>query len=480
MEGDVMKRDVNALDQLLERRIKEHGYTGVAVCIRGPEGVMYERGFGLRSVEHQKPVDGNTVFGIASMSKSFTTLACCILHTEGKLNLDDPICKYFPNLHIPGIPDECLTLKSIGMNRSGIPPMEPLEWSIAMNSVERDTKLHREMVNSAPNKMETIDQIVDYLSLGKYGNLGAPGEYMSYLNEGFALLSYVVDQAAGITLEEFLMERIFKPLGMTRSILDLDCSEARALAGDDNITSLFEKDEDGKLVWDDDWSVLPPFRGCACIKSTALDVTKYYQMLSNWGVYEGVQIVPREAVELLIGREYPLKRKPFYCQALRKSLVAGKMICEHAGALHGVSTQGGFVEGGYSVAVLCNDSEVDMQDLQWICYNYILGQPLETDLNWAVPSGKKFSAPEMLTGHYIIHEGIPGHCIVSVEDGEIICVENGEKLLLKHCEKTVFAVFKASKPEERIATYRFFVKDGKAWGLKTGSRICQRLEETQL
>ena len=39
MEGDFMKRDVNALDQLLERRIKEHGYTGVAVCIRGPEGV---------------------------------------------------------------------------------------------------------------------------------------------------------------------------------------------------------------------------------------------------------------------------------------------------------------------------------------------------------------------------------------------------------------------------------------------------------
>lgn len=474
-----MKRDVNALDHLLEQKIKEHGYTGVAVCIRGPEGVLYERGFGLRSVEKQKPVDGNTIFGIASMSKSFTTLACCILHTEGKLDLEDPISKYFSNLHIPGVPDECITLKRIGMNRSGIPPMEPLEWSISMNSVERDTKLNREMVKSAPNKMETIEQIVDYLNLGKYGNLGAPGEYMSYLNEGFALLSYVVDQTAGMTLEEFLMERIFKPLGMTRSILDLDCSEARKLAGDDNITSLFDKDEDGNLVWDDDWSVLPPFRGCACIKSTALDVTKYYQMLSNGGLYEGKQIVPAEAVELLIGREYPLKKKPFYCQALRKALVEGKMICDHGGALHGVSTQGGFVEGGYSVAILCNDSEVDMEDLQWICYNYILEQPLETDIHWSQPSGREFSAPEMLTGDYIIHEGIPGHCIVSVEDGKLVCVNNDEKLILKHCEKTVFAVYDAKAPDKRVNTYRFYIRDGKAWGLKCGSRIYQRIEDVE-
>ena len=106
-----MERDVKSLDQLLEQKIRDHGYSGVAVCIRGPEGVIYERGFGYRSIEHQKPVDGNTVFGIASMSKSFTTLACCILHAEGKLDLEDPITKYFPDLHIPGIPDECVTLR---------------------------------------------------------------------------------------------------------------------------------------------------------------------------------------------------------------------------------------------------------------------------------------------------------------------------------------------------------------------------------
>jgi CubicO group peptidase (beta-lactamase class C family) len=305
-----------------------------------------------------------------------TTLACCILAAEGKLSLEDPITKYFPTLHFPGIPDECVTLKTLGEHRAGIPPMEPLEWSIAMNSKDRDGEWAREMRRTSPNQMDTIEQIVDYLASAPYGSLGMPGEYMSYSNEAYALLSYVVDMAAGMTLEEFLMKRIFQPLGMDRSILDLDCSEARVRAGDDNVTSLFEKDETtGQLVCDDNWSVLPPFRGCACVKSTSLDITRYYQMLSNQGMFEGKQIIPAEAVDLLIGKGYPLKEKPFYCMGLRKSLIGGKMMCEHAGGLHGVSTMGGLIEGGYSIAVLCNQGDVDMQKLQWICYNYVLGLP---------------------------------------------------------------------------------------------------------
>lgn len=250
-------------------------------------------------------MDGDTIFGIAPMSKSMTALACCILHAEGKLSLDDPITKYFPKLHIAGAPDECVTLKTVAMHRTGLPPLPPLEWSISLNSKEEDSPWHRYMMETAPNKMETIDQLVDYLAEGDFEPLGPPGEYMSYSNDGYALLSYVVDMAAGMTLEEFLDQRIFKPLGMERSVLDEDCSQAKAMAGG-NITSLFEKDfETGQLYCDDDWSVLPPFRGCACVKSTADDMSRYYKMLADGGVWEGRQVIPAEAVELMVGREFP-------------------------------------------------------------------------------------------------------------------------------------------------------------------------------
>ena len=67
---------------------------------------------------------------------------------------------------------------------------------------------------------------------------------MSYSNDAYAILSFVVDKAAGQSLESFLDERIFKPLGMTRTVLDLDGSEANKLGIDGNITELFEKDEE--------------------------------------------------------------------------------------------------------------------------------------------------------------------------------------------------------------------------------------------
>lgn len=76
--GDVEKLE-SCLAELFERR----GYPGMAVCVRGPEGVLFEKGFGYRSMEPKKGVDGDTVFGIASMSKSMTALACCILQAEG-------------------------------------------------------------------------------------------------------------------------------------------------------------------------------------------------------------------------------------------------------------------------------------------------------------------------------------------------------------------------------------------------------------
>ena len=470
-----MKRDCAGLEKYLAELFTKKGYPGMAISVRGPEGVLFEKGFGLRDMEKGLEPDENTVFGIASMSKSMTTLACCMLQTEGKLRLSDPICKYFPNLHIPGTPDEWVTLEMIGLHRAGLPPMPPLEWSIAMNSVERDSKWYRHMLATAPNKMDRIEQVVEYISAGNYRPLGMPGEYMSYSNDGYALLSYVVDQAAGVTLEEFLKERVFKPLGMERTVLDLDGSEATAMAKG-NITCLFEKDEDGSLLQDNNWSVLPPFRGCACVKSTASDMSKYYKMLSDRGVVDGKQVIPEEAVELLIGRAYPTREKPFYCLGLEKRLIDDKLVCEHSGGLHGVSSMGGLVEGGYSAVVLCNQGEVDVESFLWACYNYILGLPLETAHNWAEPQGGEFSMPEALCGDFLAEEGLPVHTVVKYEDGKLCADYGGTPVDLLYCRDTAFAAVSRENPERRVSTFQFYLRDGRAWAVKCYNRIYQRVD----
>ena len=83
--------------------------------------------------------------------------------------------------------------------------MEPLEWSIAVNSPGRDeSEWAQRMRRTAPNRMDRIEHIIDYVSGCPYHTLGAPGEVFSYSNEGYAILSYVVDAAAGVPLEQFM------------------------------------------------------------------------------------------------------------------------------------------------------------------------------------------------------------------------------------------------------------------------------------
>ncbi len=498
--------DIEALDKQLEKMFDESRFPNISVAIRGPEGMIYKRGFGRRRLDPELPVDENTIYGIASMSKSFTTLALAILQTEGKVNFDDPVAKHFPDFRVPGIPKSAVTLRHLAMHTAGIPPIQPLEWSIAMNSTERENEWSHKMREASPNKMDTIEDIIDYIAAGDYmvpgyTTLGWPGEYMSYSNEGYAILSYVVDKVAGMTLEEFLKERVFGPLEMNRTVLDVDGSEIREIAKetdetnspDHNIAALFEKDEKSKLVWDDNYSILPPFRGCACVKSTAEDMSHYYLALADGGKWNGKQVIPAEAIELMVGAAFPLNYIRHYCLGLNKRSMAGRIICDHSGGLHGVSTQGGFIMGGsaddtpYSVVVLCSQGDVEPEDFNWTCYNMILGLSLETKhyTGW-VPVEEEFSDPEMLVGDYVVAEGETQHFILSYDNGgdskkyQVPTLHGdfrGTDVILKYCGGTRFEAFKESNPEERVYPMEFFIKDGKAIKVKCGSRIYQRIDE---
>jgi len=467
--------DTSELDKKLAEKIKKKKLPGVSVCIRGPQGIVFEKGYGYRDINNIKPVDGDTIFGIASLSKSMTALACAILATEGKLSFDDPVYKYFPKFEVPGNPKDGVTLRHLAMHTAGIPPMETLEWSIAMNSKCRDSEWLREMRRTAINKMDNIHQIIDYIAEGRYPTLGGPGEYMSYSNEGYAILSYVVDIAAGIPLEEFLKERIFKPIGMTRTVLDYDCSEALKIS-EGNITELFSIDDNGRLISDNNWSILPPFRGSACVKSTARDMARYYQCLSNNGIIDGKQVIPSKAVEMLIGAEFPEQEKAYYCFGLSKRVKHGHVICEHSGGLHGVSSFGGFLKDeNYGFAVLCNMSEENVEDLCWMMYNMVMGRPLEEDHYWLHPTGKDFTQPEMLIGTYRCHEGIPTDIKVYMKDGELKVADRVGEMTVKFCGETWFQTFrKESNPVHRL---KFWIRNGIAWGVSVDTRLYHRVDD---
>lgn len=471
--------DLKRLDEALHKLIEEKNLTGVAVAISGPEGPVFEKGYGFRDAEMKIAPDGNTIFGIASMSKSTAALSAAILAAEGKISLDDPVYKYLPDFDVPGNPKDSVTIRHLCMHTAGIPPMEPLEWSIAVNTPGRDSDWARQLKKTAPNKMDTIEQIIAYIAEGKYQTLGAPGECMSYSNEGYAVLCYLIDAAAGMPLEEFLDKRVFGPMGMTRTTLDAWGEKAEAMAAEDgNITMLFERDEDGLHV-DRQWSILPPFRACANVKSTAHDMARYYQCLSNGGVLDGKQVIPAEAVELMIGDSFHTQEKPLYCLGLNKRCIDGHVICEHSGGLHGVSSEGALLKGeNYGFAVLCNQGDCNVQDIMWLLTNTAMGRKLEKDQLWLHDAGRKFGQPEMLIGKYICHEGIPAIAEVRLEDDNLVMEKGDVKYYLRFCGETWFQFIHDYGTEQKNeGRCRFHVRDGRAWGVQVYTRVYQRLED---
>ena len=80
----------------------------------------------------------------------------------------------------------------------------------------------------------------------------------------------------------------------------------------------------------------------------------------------------------------------------------------------------------------------------------------------------------MLCGDFLSKEGLPARCAVRVEEGELTADYHGRKVRLLHCGGTCFAAVEFDHPERRVETLRFYIRDGKAWGVKCDTRIYQR------
>ena len=208
------------------------------------------------------------------------------------------------------------------------------------------------------------------------------------------------------------------------------------------------------------------------VKSTARDMAAYYRCLSNGGVHEGRQALPRAAVDALVGPSIPAKEIACYGLGLYKRVKCGHTICEHGGGLHGVSSKGGLLLGeDWGFAVLCNEGDADVDELMWTLYNAAMGLPLETPHRWFVPAGRPFSDPEMLAGRFVGHEGVPAVVTVTADGGVPVATVSGRETKLAYCGGTRFLAMDAEQPERTRAQLEFLIRDGRAWGVRCGSRI---------
>jgi len=166
---------------------------------------------GVREVATKAPVDADTVFRIASMTKSFTAMSILKLRDEGKLTLDDPAERYVPELkglRYPTTDSPRITIRHLLTHSEGFPEDNP--WGDQQLS-ESDAQLSRMLRDGIP-----------------FSN--APGIAYEYSNYGFAILGRVVSQASGKPYDEYVSQNILQPLGMTSTTLHPSKVAANRLA----------------------------------------------------------------------------------------------------------------------------------------------------------------------------------------------------------------------------------------------------------
>ncbi len=164
--------------------------------------LVFIEGLGVRDTQAGLPVDADTRFRIASMSKAFTALAILHLRDQGKLQLDAPAARYIPQLkrwRMPTADSRPITVRDLLHHTAGF--VEDNPWG------------DRQQVLSEPEFSALMASGMDFAN--------APGVRNEYSNYGYALLGRIVSNASGKRYQDYIRERIMLPLGMKSTGFDI-------------------------------------------------------------------------------------------------------------------------------------------------------------------------------------------------------------------------------------------------------------------
>ncbi|MCG6949622.1 MAG: beta-lactamase family protein [Acidobacteria bacterium] len=182
------------LDRRIEDYMEKNHIPGVLVAVASKGRMIHLKPYGMANVELSVPVSETTVFEIGSISKQFVSSAAMMLVEEGRLGLDDQI-----HAHLPFLPGEWrgVTVRQLMTHTSGIPDYE----EIATYDIYGFRLTPEEVIRIAHSRPMDFE----------------PGTAWNYSNTGYFLLSMIVEGVEGKPLGEVLEDRIFEPVGMTRT-----------------------------------------------------------------------------------------------------------------------------------------------------------------------------------------------------------------------------------------------------------------------
>ena len=441
------------LEAWIEGRLEAAGTPGAAVVLeRGGEALL-ARGFGYRDAEAQASADIDTVFGSGSITKSLTALSVLLLEEDGLLSTNDLVTMHLPDLRLPGEAAARVTIHHLLTHTAGLPPLPSRHYAwLSQGDLE---PYERAALERLPPRapIASFTELVAFLGEHSFALHAPPGTAFSYSNEGYNLLGAIVERLSGQSLPDFVRDRILIPAGMSRSSLDL-----RFTLSLDNVTRLYVR-QDGEVTASANWFNPTCWAAAGGLRTSARDLARFFRMLAQGGVIDGVRIASPEVVAKMTGAYTPgLDASAAYGYGLSLFDLDGHALVSHGGGHKGVSAFGGFVAGeGIVWVVLTNLGGSPAYQIGMDCVRTALGLPVEA----LVPTPPSIAlAPEILAsfcGAYRSGEG--ASLKVSLDEaGRAVVTQDGKASPADPTAENALTV----QTPDGAQTIRFFRLDGDA------------------
>lgn len=254
------------LDAYIAKAVRDWEVPGVAIAVVRNDTLLVAKGYGVRELGKPELVDGNTLFDVASLTKSFTAAGAAILVDEGKLRWDDYVRRHLPSLRFPDpYLDQHTTLRDVLSHRTGL---NPSNWMVRLMGEERDMDaLHRVPYLKPSAEFRTT---------------------LVYANIGYTIAGAVTAAVAKMPWAEFIQTRLIRPLGMTRSYANEDApasgnvASPHAVLGGTQVPIRTSGVPDG------------PSGG---VRSTANDMARWLRFQINRGELDAMRLVSERSME---------------------------------------------------------------------------------------------------------------------------------------------------------------------------------------
>ncbi len=315
------------IEDFVSEQIAENNIPGISVAIVEDDSLIYAKGFGARDLGDNLPATKNTLYGVASITKSFTASSVMKLVEQGKLNLDDKISDYLPVKW-----GDKVTIHNLLTHSSGMPSL-----GVSEALIDRLIDMDERGIS-----LSSLDDFYIHLNSAEDEIAYKPGEKFFYFNSGYALLGQLIKEITGTEYTDFVKEKILGPLNMKRSRFYYK-------EEGDIMTPYFMEDDQPKSTPYPLREIGHPGGG---LLSSVSELANYLIMNMNEGEFDGKQVLKPPSLEKVHSPH--IKREVGdYGYGWGIDELKGEKLIGHSGS---IAVSGGYIgfTDNYGVAVACN------------------------------------------------------------------------------------------------------------------------------